>query len=98
MNRSVFKEPKYLFIDLNDRSSDDTISHSMTELRNSGYTQVDLEAKTLTDEETIKLQVDLDLFRRIKEVQELPDWVIIKLVLADRKLKGTNFKERISDG
>jgi len=92
------KEPKSLFIDLNDRSSDDTISQSMTELRNSGYTQVDLEAETSTDEETIKLQVDLDLFRRIKEVQELPDWVIIKLILADRKLKGTNFKERISDG
>jgi hypothetical protein len=98
MNRSVLKEPKSLFIDLNDRSSDDTISQSMTELRNSGYTQVDLEAETSTDEETIKLQVDLDLFRRIKEVQELPDWVIIKLILADRKLKGTNFKERISDG
>jgi len=83
---------------LNDRSSDNTISHSMTEIKNSGYTKVNLEVKTSTEQETIKMRVDMDLFRRIKEVQDLPDWVIIKLILADGKLKDSRLKERISNG
>jgi hypothetical protein len=91
-------EFKTLFIDLNDRSSDNTISHSMTEIKNSGYTKVNLEVKTSTEQETIKMRVDMDLFRRIKEVQDLPDWVIIKLILADGKLKDSRLKERISNG
>ena len=70
----------------------------MTEIKNSGYTKVNLEVKTSTQQETIKIRVDMDLFRRIKEVQELPDWVIIKLILADGKLKECRFKERISNG
>ena len=98
MNRSEVTEFKTLFIDLNDRSSDNTISHSMTEIKNSGYTKVNLEVKTSTQQETIKIRVDMDLFRRIKEVQDLPDWVIIKLILADGKLKDSRFKERISNG
>ncbi|OGU65930.1 MAG: hypothetical protein A2W30_06655 [Ignavibacteria bacterium RBG_16_36_9] len=98
MNRSEVTEFKTLFIDLNDRSSDNTISHSMTEIKNSGYTKVNLEVKTSTEQETIKMRVDMDLFRRIKEVQDLPDWVIIKLILADGKLKDSSFKERISNG
>ena len=98
MNRSEVTEFKTLFIDLNDRSSNNTISHSMTEIKNSGYTKVNLEVKTSTEQETIKMRVDMDLFRRIKEVQDLPDWVIIKLILADGKLKDSRFKERISNG
>ena len=98
MNRSEVTEFKTLFIDLNDRSSDNTISHSMTEIKNSGYTKVNLEVKTSSEQETIKMRVDMDLFRRIKEVQDLPDWVIIKLILADGKLKDSRFKERISNG
>ena len=98
MNRSEKTELKSLFIDLNDRNSDNTLSHSLTEIKNSGYTKVNLEVKASTEQETIKLQVDIDLFRRIKEVQDLPDWVIIKLILADGKLKDSRFKERISNG
>ena len=98
MNRSEGTELKSLFIDLNDRNSDNAISHSMTEIRNSGYTQVNLEVKTSTEQETIKFQIDIDLFIKIKEVQDLPDWVIVKLILADGKLKGSSFKKRVSNG
>jgi hypothetical protein len=87
-----------LFIDLNDRSSDNIISHSMAEIKNSGYTHINLEAKTSIEQETTKLKIDIDLFGRIKEIQDLPDWVIVKLILADGKLKGSSFKERVSNG
>jgi hypothetical protein len=98
MNKNEGIKLKTLFIDLNDRNSDNTISNSMTEIRISGYTQVNLEVKTSIEQEITKLKTDIDLFTRIKEIQDLPDWVIVKLILADGKLKGSSFKERVSNG
>ena len=98
MNKNEAREQKSLFIDLSDRSSDNIISHSIAELKNSGYGQVNLEVKASTDQAAINLLIDIDLFRRIKEVQDLPDWVIVKLFLAEGKLKFSSFKERFSNG
>jgi hypothetical protein len=98
MNKNEGIKLKTLFIDLNDRNSDNVISHSMAEIKNSGYTHINLEVKTSIEQEAIKLQVDIDLFGRIKEIQDLPDWVIVRLILADGKLKDSRFKNRILDG
>jgi len=98
MNKNEAREQKSLFIDLSDRSSDNIISHSIAELKNSGYGQVNLEVKVSTDQATIKLLIDIDLFRRIKEIQDLPDWVIVKLIMDGGKLKDSSFKERITNG
>ena len=98
MNKNEGIKLKTLFIDLNDRNSDNVISHSVSELRSSSHTQVNIEVKTSIEQETTKLKIDIDLFGRIKEIQELPDWVIVKLIMADGKLKGNSFKERVSNG
>jgi hypothetical protein len=98
MNNGEPKNFKSLFIDLNDRNSDNIITDQLTELRKSGHQKVNLEAKNKTGAETINLQVEIDLISRIKEIQDLPDWVIIKLILADKKLRNNRFKERLSDG
>jgi hypothetical protein len=95
---SKVTELKTFFIDLNDRSSDNTISDSVAELKNSGYSKVTLEVKTSAEQEVIKMQVDIDLFQRIKEIQEIPDWVIVKLIMERGKLKDSSFKERITNG
>ena len=98
MNKNEGIKLKTLFIDLNDRNSDNVISHSVSELRSSGHTQVNIEVKTSIEQETTKLKIDIDLFGRIKEIQDLPDWVIVKLIMADGKLKGSRFKTRILNG
>ena len=98
MNKNEGIKLKTLFIDLNDRSSDNIISHSMAEIKSSGFTHINLEAKTSIEQETTKLKIDIDLFGRIKEIQDLPDWVIVKLILADGKLKNSRFKNRILNG
>ncbi len=98
MNNGEPKNFKSLFIDLNDRNSDNIITDQLTELKKYGYQKVNLEAKDTTGAETINLQVDIDLISRIKEIQDLPDWVIIKLILADKKLRNNRFKDRLSDG
>ena len=98
MNKNEAREQKSLFIDLSDRNDDNGLSNSIVELKNSGFTQVNLEVKASTDQATIKLLVDIDLFKRIKEIQDLPDWVIVKLIMDGGKLKDSSFKERITNG
>jgi len=98
MNKNEGIKLKTLFIDLNDRSSDNIISHSMAEIKSSGFTHINLEVKTSIEQETTKLKIDIDLFGRIKEIQDVPDWVIVKLIMADGKLKGSSFKELVSNG
>ena len=98
MSRSELKEPKILFIDLNDRSSDNSLSDQIVDLKEAGYTQFNLEIKPSIEDEIINLKVDIDLFSRIKKVQDLPDWVIVKLILANANLKSTDFKKRITNG
>ncbi len=98
MNKGESKELSTLFIDLNDRSSENSISEQIIELKKSGETQIQLEFILSQEQGIKKLQMDIDLFSRIKEIQDLPDWVIIKLILANGLLKGSSFNERISNG
>ena len=98
MNKVEPKKNKSLSIDLTDRSSDNFLTDQLKDLKKSGNDSVSLDIKNSSGEETVKLQVDINIFSRIKEIQELPDWVIIKLILADRKLKDSGFENRFSNG
>jgi len=98
MSRSEPKESKTLFIDLNDGGPDNFLSDQIVHLKEAGYTQFNLEIKPSIEDEIINLKVDIDFFSRIKKIQDLPDWVIVKLILADGKLKDSGFKERVSNG
>ena len=98
MSSSELRKTKSLFIDLNDRSSDNSLSDQFVDLKDAGYTQFNLEIKPSIEDEIINLKVDIDLFSRIKKVQDLPDWVIVKLILANADLKSTDFKKRITNG
>ena len=98
MSSSDMKETKSLFIDLNDRSSDNSLSDQIVDLKDAGYTQFNLEIKPSIKDEMLNLKVDIDLFSRIKKVQDLPDWVIVKMILANANLKSTDFKKRVANG
>jgi hypothetical protein len=98
MSSSELRKTKSLFIDLNDRSSDNSLSDQIVDLKEAGYTQLNLEIKPSIEDEIINLKMDIDFFSRIKKVQDLPDWVIVKMILADGKLKDSGFKERITNG
>ena len=87
-----------LFIDLDDRDSGNSLAEGIKELKSAGKLKVNLKIKPSSGPEIRNLELDTDLFSKIKEVQDLPDWVIVKLILANGKLKDSNFKERISNG
>jgi hypothetical protein len=87
-------EQKELFIDLDDKSSDNPISESISDLINSGYSSVSLEIRFSSGKREI-IKLDLILFKKAKEIQDLPDWVIIKLILAAGSLREDNFKNRL---
>ena len=92
MSNKELIEIKSLQIDLNEESSTEHIEHILAELKNKGYDSVTIEIKTSTEEELKKSGLDVVVFKNIKDTQDLPDWVIINLMLAVGKLKGSKFK------
>jgi len=98
MNKNELIDLKSLVIDLNDHSSVNLLSQTINELKKDGYTSVTVDIKTSPEQELNKSQIDIELFRKIKKVQELPDWVVINMILAAGKLKSSNFRDRILNG
>ena len=94
MNEKELIGLKSFHLDLNNESSSKIIQDSLTELKNKGYSKVNIEIKTSPEQELEKSDLDSDIFKKIKAAQELPDWVVINLMRASGKLKNTNFKDR----
>jgi len=98
MSSEELNEREELFIDLDDRSTDNSISDRLKELKSSGKLKINLEIKLSSGLENKNLELETDLFSKIKEIQDLPDWVIVKLILAAGQLKSSSFNERVPNG
>lgn len=83
---------KSLSIDLNDKASENSISERLHEM---GQSEIGLEIKNDSNEKVEKMTLNVHLFTKIKEIQDLPDWVIVKLLMAQGKLGNSDFTERI---
>lgn len=81
--------------DLNNKQAENSLSEKLEEIKRSSKCKIILELKNATGKMPQNLELDVDMFSKIKEIQELPDWVIIKFLLAERNLAGSDFKERI---
>jgi hypothetical protein len=93
MNEKELIGLESLDLDLNNESSFKIIQDSLAELKKKGYSKVNIEIKTSPEQELKKSNLDEKLFNKIKETQELPDWVVINLLQASGKLKNTNFRD-----
>lgn len=92
MNEKELIDIKSLQINLIDENSTDLLTQTLAELKNKGYDSVTIEIKTSTKEELKKSGLDIAVFKKIKDTQDLPDWVVINLMLAAGKLEGSKFK------
>ena len=92
MSNKELIEIKSIQIDLKDDNSAEIFKQKLAELKNKGYNSVTIEIKTSTEEELKKSGLNMDVFKKIKNIQDLPDWVVINLMLAAGKLKGSKFK------
>lgn len=92
MSNKELIEIKSIQIDLKDDNSAEIFKQKLAELKNKGYNSVTIEIKTSTEEELKKSGLNMDVFKKIKDTQDLPDWVVINLMLAAGKLKGSEFK------
>jgi hypothetical protein len=95
MDEKEMIELKSLIIDLSNESSVNLLSQTLAELRNCGYSHVRVDIKTSPEQELKNSGLDIQVFRRIKEIQDLPDLVVINLMLAAKKLKESSYKERL---
>ncbi len=83
---------KSLSIDLDDKSSENSITEKLSEI---GQREISLEIKNDSNGKVEKMTLNVHLFTKIKEIQDLPDWVIVKLLLAQGKLGKSDFTDRI---
>lgn len=87
-----------LLIDLDERDDDNALTPGLNELKNSGFSRANLKVKSSTSQFNKNLFLDIDLFLKIKNVQDLPDLVIVKFILAAGILNNSSFADRISNG
>ena len=85
---------KSFVFDLNDKQAENLLSEKLKKIKGSGEDRIKLELKNTSDRMPQNLELDVDMFSKIKEIQDLPDWVIIKLLLVDKSLSGSDFRER----
>jgi len=83
---------KSLSIDLDDKAFENRISERLSEI---GQREISLEIKNDSNGKVKKMTLNVHLFTKIKEIQDLPDWVIVKLLLAQGKLGNSDFTDRI---
>lgn len=86
-----------LVIDLKDENSVSSLTEKISNLRESGYGKVMISIKTSPGEEVKIANLDINIFEKIKSVQELPDFVVINLLQAAGKLRESNFKDRLKN-
>ena len=87
MNEKDYIDLTSLVIDLKDINSVHSLTEKISELKKSGYGKVMVNIKTSPDEEVKIANLDIELFEKIKKVQELPDFAVINLLQAAGKLK-----------
>ena len=85
---------KSFVFELNDKQAENLLSKKLDKIKGSGEDRVTLELINVSSRMPQNLELDVEMFSRIKETQELPDWVIVKLLLADKSLSGSDFEER----
>jgi hypothetical protein len=95
MSEKELIDIKSFQIDLNDENSTEIFAQTLDELKNRGYKSVTIEIKTSTEEELKKSDLDIEVFKKIKNVQDLPDWVVINLMMAAGKFNESKFKLRL---
>ena len=84
-----------VIFDLNDKQAENSLSERLEKKNGLGEGRIKLELKNPSSMMPRIFDLDIDIFSKIKEIQELPDWVIIKLLLADSNLSGSDFKKRL---
>lgn len=83
---------KSLSIDLNDKVSENSLTEKLSEIDEK---EINLDIKNDSSENVKKMTLNVHLFTKIKEIQDLPDWVIIKFLIAKGKLSNSDFRDRI---
>ena len=85
-------------IDFNDKTSENIITDKLSEIKDYGQDEINLEIRSKSNQEVKRMILNVRLFTKIKEIQDLPDGVIVKLLLSEGKLASSDFKVRILNG
>ena len=97
MSESRLNTIKVLNINLNEDKSSVQFLESVNDLKKQGFEKVQVTIEGSIRDLLKKSGYSIELFERIKNKQDLPDWVIYDLFEVSGKLKGTNINSRLKN-
>ena len=97
MNENKLNNIKVTNINLSKNKTSEQISELMKDLKKQGFKEIEITIKGSPKNLLKKPGLDIMIFKRIKNKQDLPDWVIYDLIESSGKLKGTDFNRRLKN-
>jgi hypothetical protein len=89
---------KVLNINLNEDESSVQFSESVNDLKKQGFEKIKVTIEGSIKDLLKKSGYSSEVFERIRNKQDLPDWVIYDLFEVSGKLKVTNINNRLKNG
>jgi hypothetical protein len=86
---------KEINLKLNEEEISEKLLIMVNELREKGFDEIQLTVKGSIEELIKKAGFSTEVFKRIKNEQDLPDWVVYDLIESTGKLKNTDFSKRL---
>ena len=97
MNENDSKVIKSFNINITDKDELIKVKNAFVELKAEGFDEVRIEIKASAESAAKNSGYDMNVYKKIKEMQSLPEWVVFDLLSSEGKLSGSDFRNRISD-
>jgi hypothetical protein len=97
MSESKLKFTKVMNLNLNEDRSSEKISDLLMQLKKQGFEEIRITIEGSSNNLLKNAGFNIKLFERIKNTQDLPDWVVYDLIESSGKLKGTHFDGRLKN-
>ncbi|MBT8379342.1 MAG: hypothetical protein KJN64_08935 [Ignavibacteria bacterium] len=97
MSENKLVRNKTLNLNLSDNKTLEEISGTLKEMRKQGFEKVRITIEASINDLLEKNNYSVDLFNKIKETQDLPDWVVYDFIETDGILKNNEFENRLKN-
>jgi len=97
MSKDDLKILKLLKVNTRDSNALKEINTQINKLKKDGFEELSIEIKSKLDANLKNSGFSKRTFDKIKQVQDLPDWVVLDLLNSTGTLKGSGYDKRIKN-
>jgi enolase len=97
MSENKLNTIKELKLNLTELNAKEILAEAIDEFRHKGFDNIAIKIESSATDLIKKSGYDMESYNQIKELQNLPGWVVYDLIHSSGKLKGTGFNERVTN-